>query len=874
MTAVCSTCPYCGVGCGVSISADADEAAERTIVGDAEHPSNQGKLCIKGTNLAATLVPEGRLTSPFVGSSRASWDAAIRAVAQGFKETVDRYGPDSVAFYLSGQLLTEDYYVANKLMKGYIGSANVDTNSRLCMSSAVVAHKRAFGEDVVPCDYDDLEKCDLVVLVGSNAAWAHPVLYQRIEARRMTGQLKVVVIDPRRTQTAEGADIFLQINPGSDVALFNGLLTYLHTHDCCDRDFVDKATDGFDAALVSAGRDAAGASSVCGVSCDDLRAFYQTFARSERTVTLFSQGVNQSVQGVDKGNAIINCHLATGRIGKPGSGPFSITGQPNAMGGREVGGLANQLAAHMDFDPVSVDRVGRFWGTDCVARKPGLKAVEMFDALHEGQIKAIWIMGTNPAASLPNLAAVRRGLRECPLVVMSDCIAETDTAQFADIRLPALGWGEKDGTVTNSERVVSRQRGFLSGPELARADWDVICAVAREMGFEDGFGYTHPSEIFAEHTALTAFENEGERCLNLSHLTTSDRAQYDALAPSRWPFGRKPFNDRQFSTKNRRAQFLPVEVKEPASLPEREGDLVMNTGRLRDQWHTMTRTGLVPQLFQRDWLPSLDIHPTDAQRLEIEDGDLVSVRNAQDEISLIAQFTDQVCPGQVFAPIHWTDQFSGQACVGTLVNPVVDPLSGQPESKHTIVQVTRVSVAEWVSVVAEDRRHTELMLESARVKFWARVPAENVSYLLLGLSEPNVAESLLSSDEIVTYRDKSLRRVLGRWHGEEVWLLHAGSDWRKLPGAQRLERLFDRDVPDWQKLSSFDGKSPDSSPLVCSCYEVSRDKIGDAITQGCRTIEELGQALKCGTNCGSCRPDVQTILNEYQHLRPGAASHG
>jgi assimilatory nitrate reductase catalytic subunit len=443
-----TTCPYCGVGCGIQARR---QGTAVTVSGDQAHPANFGRLCSKGSALGETLSLEGRLLYPEIHGQRVAWDQALDAVAEGLRAVIDRYGPEAVAFYVSGQLLTEDYYVANKLMKGFIGSGNIDTNSRLCMSSSVAGHKRAFGEDVVPGNYEDLEQADLVVLVGSNLAWCHPVLYQRIQKARQArdGRPKLVAIDPRRTATGDSAELHLALKPGTDTVLFNGLLVHLYQQDRLDIDFLEQHTEGFWGALRAAREVAPSIPAVahrCGLAEESVAEFYSLFARTAKTVTVYSQGVNQSSYGSDKVNTLINCHLATGRVGRPGTGPFSVTGQPNAMGGREVGGLANQLAAHMDFDPEEVDRVGRFWGSGRMARTPGLKAVDLFGAVGEGRIKAIWIMATNPVVSLPNADAVRAALQTCELVIVSDACADTDTIALAHIRLPALTWGEKDGT--------------------------------------------------------------------------------------------------------------------------------------------------------------------------------------------------------------------------------------------------------------------------------------------------------------------------------------------------------------------------------------------------------------------------------------------
>ncbi|RUV82523.1 nitrate reductase, partial [Mesorhizobium sp. M5C.F.Ca.IN.020.14.1.1] len=506
-----TTCPYCGVGCGVLAKVTAD--GEITVRGDPDHPANFGRLCSKGSALAETIDLDGRLLYPEIHGRRTGWDEALDLVASTFSQTIAEHGPDAVAFYVSGQLLTEDYYVANKLMKGFIGSANIDTNSRLCMASSVAGHRRAFGADTVPGSYEDLELADLIVLVGSNLGWCHPVLYQRVAAaREKRPEMKVALIDPRRTMTAGIADMHLAIAADGDVALFTGLLAYLGKNDALDRAYIAAHTTGFEGAIAASSLDLAGIAAATGLGEDELVRFYSLFAATAKTVTVYSQGVNQSSSGTDKVNAIINCHLATGRIGKPGTGPFSVTGQPNAMGGREVGGLANMLAAHMEIEnPEHRSRVQRFWSAPAIAEKPGLKAVEMFQAVADGRIRALWIMATNPVDSMPDADAVEAAIKACPFVVVSDVLAMTDTVRHAHVRLPAAAWGEKDGSVTNSERRISRQRAFLPVPGEARADWWIIAEVAKRMGIAEAFSYASPAAIFAEHAALSAFENHGAR---------------------------------------------------------------------------------------------------------------------------------------------------------------------------------------------------------------------------------------------------------------------------------------------------------------------------------------------------------------------------
>ncbi len=526
-----TTCPYCGVGCGVLATPDGNGGA--SISGDPEHPANFGRLCSKGSALGETVGLEGRLLHPMIRCDKGTmeqlaWSDALDHVANRLRHIVARDGAGAVAFYLSGQLLTEDYYVANKLMKGFIGSANVDTNSRLCMSSSVAGHKRAFGADTVPGCYEDLDQADLLVLTGSNAAWCHPVLFQRMLANKQKRGARIVVIDPRRTDTAGDADLFLGLKPGTDTALFAGLLVHLVDNGALDRDYVERYTSGLEEAVARA-RGMAGSIAATalatGLTERDVAEFFQMFRSTPRVVTLYSQGVNQSAQGTDKVNAILNCHLATGRIGKPGASPFSLTGQPNAMGGREVGGLSNQLAAHMGFTPPDIDRVRRFWNAPRIATHEGLKAIQMFEAIARGEIKALWVMGTNPIVSLPDADVVRAAMAKLELFVVSENVRSNDTVNSgAHVLLPALAWGEKSGTVTNSERRISRQRSFLPAPGEARPDWWIVSEVAKRLGFGAAFDYNSAADVFREHAGLSAFENGGSRDFDIGALTAlSDR---------------------------------------------------------------------------------------------------------------------------------------------------------------------------------------------------------------------------------------------------------------------------------------------------------------------------------------------------------------
>lgn len=663
---------------------------------------------------------------------RAGWDEALDRVAGGFASIIAEHGPDAVALYVSGQLLTEDYYVANKFMKGYVGSANIDTNSRLCMSSSVAGHKRAFGEDLVPGCYEDFELAEMIVLVGSNTAWCHPTLFQRIlRAKEARPSLRIVVIDPRRTATCESADIHLPVKPGTDVWLFNGLLSYLAKRGVADAAFVAAHTEGLDAALAAAHvdcSDPAQVARICRVDPARLLAFYEAFAATKNIVTAYSQGVNQSSSGTDKVNAIINCHLITGRIGQPGMGPFSLTGQPNAMGGREVGGLANMLAAHMDLDnPVQRAAVREFWNAPAIASKPGLKAVDLFRAVEEGTVKAVWVIATNPLVSLPDADQVRRALEKCELVVVSDIVGATDTTAWADVLLPALGWGEKDGTVTNSERCISRQRAFLPPPGEARADWWALCEVARRMGF-DGFGYDSAHAIFDEHARLSGWRNgedeAGRRVFDISGMSGMSRQAYDAMEPIQWPVLRPEegtrhlFADGRFAHATGRARFVATPPRLPMHAVDEDYPLALNTGRMRDQWHTMTRTGKSPRLAGHTPEPIVDLHPNDALLCGVREGELARVASRWGAMVARVTHSGGIARGSVFVPIHWSDQTASDARVGALVNPVVDPVSGEPEFKHTPVRVEPF-VVEWQAFVLS---RTALAVDG--VANWTRVQGD------------------------------------------------------------------------------------------------------------------------------------------------------
>ncbi|GLK67101.1 nitrate reductase [Hansschlegelia plantiphila] len=879
-----TTCPYCGVGCGVL--AQPDRMGGATIAGDPDHPSNFGRLCSKGSALGETLSLEGRLLHPAIDGARASWTDALDATAEGFRRVLDEHGPGAIAVYLSGQLLTEDYYAANKLFKGFLGSANVDTNSRLCMSSSVAGHKRAFGSDTVPGTYRDLETADLLVLVGSNAAWCHPVLYQRMLAAKVARGAKIVVIDPRRTATAEEADLHLPIEAGFDSALFCGLLVALAERGALNDGFIDSHTSNFTAALDRAREiapDVAATAAACGLNPTDVETFFDLFAATERVVTLYSQGVNQSAQGSDKVNAIVNVHLATGRIGREGMGPFSLTGQPNAMGGREVGGLSNQLAAHMGFDVESIEKVRRFWDAPRMARAEGLKAVDMFDAVERGEIRALWVMGTNPAVSLPRADAARAAMRNLEHFVVSENVASNDTlGAGAKIRLPAAAWGEKDGTVTNSERRISRQRAFLALPGQARPDWWIVTQVASRLGFAEAFDWRTPGEVFREHAALSAFENNGGRDFDIGALADLDTRDYDKLEPIQWPAktgaARKEtrfFAKGGFFTPDRRARFVAVEPITPAATPTRTFPYRLNTGRIRDQWHTMTRTGRSPRLASHIIEPFIEIHPADAAREGLVDGGFAKVSSSHGEAVLRVRVEPGARQGALFAPIHWTTETSSDGRVGALVHAFVDPQSGQPDAKATPAAVAPVAFARQGFALARGA-----LGEPPAQMWWAKAAAPKGAGLLFACDDAPALETLLPGlerdDEIVDFVDparKSYRAAIFR-DGVLEACLFVGAG-RQENAWTHLRTRLGQPLSEGQIRSLLLAGRPSdgaaSGPLVCACHGVPKGVIEGAVRSGCADATAVGAATRAGTNCGSCLPEIRRMLASMRALEPALA---
>jgi assimilatory nitrate reductase catalytic subunit len=862
---VLTTCPYCGVGCGVKATPGADSVA---IAGDDTHPANMGKLCVKGAALGETLGMANRLLTPMIGGQPAGWDTTLDLIAARFKDTIAKHGPDAVAFYVSGQLLTEDYYVANKLMKGFIGSANIDTNSRLCMASSVAGHRRAFGSDTVPGQYEDLELADLVVLTGSNLAWCHPVLYQRlVAAKAARPALQVVVIDPRRTATCDLADLHLPLAPGADATIFNLLLTHLSDHGHTDPAFLTNV-NGYDDALKIA-RLANPADT--GLSADALNRFLTLWAQSEKVVTVYSQGINQSDTGTDKVNAIINCHLATGRIGRPGMGPFSVTGQPNAMGGREVGGLANMLACHLEIEnPTHRAAVQAFWQSPTMAAKPGLKAVDMFRAVEQGQIKALWIIHTNPAVSMPEADLVARAIKACDFTVVSDITAQTDTACLAHVLLPATAWGEKDGTVTNSERMISRQRAFQPPRGSARPDWWQLAQVAQRMGFK-GFDWDGPAAIFREHAALSGVAGALGGDFDISEVGAVSDADYTAMTPFVWPrsagkTGGRFFGDGRFHTPDGRARMVPIAAAKPETHAFR-----LNTGRIRDQWHTMTRTGLSPRLSQHLAEPFLEIHPADATALGLQPATLASVTSPHGTAILRTLITDKVQPGHPFAPMHWTGETAPSGRIDAVVAAVTDPISGQPASKSTPVSIAPFN-ATWYgfAIATQNFAPTSPYWAKATLPHGTQaelasdtMPADWPAFAatLFGLHAPDIS---LSDPAKSIYRFAFLRE--GR--------LQAALFIAPTPVAlsrSHMAGLLTQPAKPTTLAGHPGTDQPDPGPTICACFTVGAYTIARAIAdQHLVTVTAIGHALRAGTNCGSCRPDIAALIARHAPLKEAA----
>ncbi|VTU23506.1 nitrate reductase [Variovorax sp. RA8] len=926
-----STCPYCGVGCGVII--ESDGAQITGVRGDPDHPANFGRLCTKGSTLhltaSAAVTRQTRLLQPMRRAERGAapeaigWDAALGTAVDKFAQVVREHGPDAVGFYVSGQLLTEDYYVFNKLAKGLIGTNNIDTNSRLCMSSAVAGYKKTLGADAPPACYDDFQHAQCLFITGSNTAWAHPILFRRIEdAKAANPAMKIIVADPRRTDTCEIADVHLALQPGTDVMLFHGMLHLMLWEGWTDAAYIAAHTSGFDE-LKRTVRDCTPerVAQVCGISKEDLLEAARLFATSAATLSLYCQGLNQSSSGTAKNAALINLHLATGQIGKPGAGPFSLTGQPNAMGGREVGGLANLLSAHRDLaNPAHRAEVAALWGVPLVPEKPGRTAVEMFQAAADGEIRALWIACTNPAQSMPDQATVRRALERCEFVVVQEAFSTTATCSFADLLLPATTWGEKDGTVTNSERRISRVRNAVARPGETRDDWAIAADFARRLEARLGrtdtlFPYVDAESVWNEH-------RESTRGRDLD-ITGMSYAMLDA-APRQWPLregesaGRaRLYEDGVFPTPDGRARFADVAYKPVAEPRDARHPFSLTTGRLRDQWHGMSRTGTLGRLFGHVPEPSVQMHPQDMARRQLREGELVHVTSRRGSIVLPVAGSTDIGLSQAFIAMHWGGEYlsgcssTGErlAGVNALTTPAFCPDSKQPELKHAAVKILKAELpwsllaVGWLPEDAALRVREALRALMPSFAFASCVPfgaggalqgggPERTGVLLRAAAYEAPPDELLARIEALFALDGAdSLRYADRKHGQRraARLVRDGEDARLeaflLAGDTRAEAWIKAILQDRLPAQAYGRqllKPGATAPTgiaargktICSCFGITQtaieERLADTPGSDGERLGALQGALKCGTNCGSCLPELKRMVRASPALASAA----
>ncbi len=921
-----STCPYCGVGCGVIVESRGEQITG--VRGDPDHPANFGRLCTKGSTLhltaSADVTRQTRLLQPMRRFERTgqpqpqSWDEALDFAATRLQQIIAQDGPDAVGFYISGQLLTEDYYVFNKLAKGLIGTNNIDSNSRLCMSSAVAGYKQTLGADAPPCCYEDIDSAQCIFIVGANPAFAHPVLFRRIEAAKQANpDLKIIVADPRRTDSCELADLFLPIQPGTDVLLFHGMLHIMLWEGCIQNDFIRDHTNGFDA-LKAAVRDATPdlVAQTCGISKQDLIEAARLFATSKAALSLYCQGLNQSSSGTAKNAALINLHLATAHIGKPGAGPFSLTGQPNAMGGREVGGMANLMSGHRDLaNDEHRAEVATLWGVPSVPQQAGKSAIEMFQAAADGQIKALWICCTNPAQSMPDQALVRRALERVELMIVQEAFGRTATCSYADLLLPAASWGEKEGTVTNSERRISRVRAAIPPPGQARPDWAIAVDLAKRLqpllptrtAMVDLFPYTRAESIWNEHR-----ESTRGRDLDITGLSYPLLEQN---GPQQWPMAEgaahgksRLYEDGNFPTSDGRARFVDTAFKPVVEPRDARYPFALNTGRLRDQWHGMSRTGTVGRLFGHVPEPSLLMHPQDlAQRL-IQDGDLVHVTSRRGSILVPVQASTEQAMGQVFLAMHWGQEYlSGQSSIGaplTGVNALTTsascPTSRQPELKHAAVKILKAELPwtllalAWMPAAAVLAAHASLRALMPAFAFASCVPFASPSalednfsardglLLRCAAAEAPPDDVLAQIEHILQLSGPGMLRYADARKGQRraMRLERVGTSTRLdaflLAGDTRAQAWIRSLLQDQLDASAYGRQlllpgvtaplalAPQSK-AVCSCFNVTQSRIASHLIQNdgsqAQRLASLQKALRCGTNCGSCLPEVKRLVH-------------
>lgn len=690
-------CSYCGVGCGITVNKDA--RGTLSVIGNEDYPVNQGMLCSKGKNLNYVVQDTtDRILYPEMRWSRnhplqqVTWNIAFKRAAAVFQSIIDKHGPNSVGFYVSGQCLTEEYYLANKLTKGFIGTNNIDTNSRLCMSSAVVGYKKTVGEDAVPISYEDIELADCFLIAGANPAWCHPILFRRLEKHKEENQnVKIIVIDPRKTQTCALADQHLQILPGTDVILFNAIARWLIERKKVDNAFIKRHTSNFEACRESAFQlTLKQAAEACGIVVEDIKKAAKTIGNAKKFISMWTMGLNQSVIGVDKNVSLLNISLLTGQIGKPGSGPFSLTGQPNAMGGREVGGMANLLAVHRDLGNADHRKeVQEFWGGKPIKKEAGLTATEMFNALDKGTLKAIWIICTNPVVSMPNARKVEAALKKANFVIVQDISHNSETTKYADLVLPAAGWLEKEGTMTNSERRISYLPKVIDAPGEALPDAEILWRFAQEMGYQ-GFDYTNASEVYDEYCLMTKGTNIDISGLSYERLKNEGSFQ--------WPVPHKThkgtprlFEDHNYFTSNGKAHFnAPKKIYNQSERTNSEYPLILNTGRVRDQWHTRTKTGKVKRLLTHISTPYLEMNKVDAFLTGLKDGDVAVVKSRRGSVQVKVKINFDIREKVVFLPMHWGKILNNDfSRANNITNDIVDPISKEPDFKYCAVNVKK-----------------------------------------------------------------------------------------------------------------------------------------------------------------------------------------
>jgi assimilatory nitrate reductase catalytic subunit len=895
-----SVCCYCGVGCGVIVQSAGDRILD--VRGDPDHPANFGRLCSKGNTLHLAAVRTGRATVPILRESRAvlpaptSWDYALEVAAERFAKIIQEHGPDAVAFYVSGQLLTEDYYVFNKLARALVGTNNIDSNSRLCMSSAVAAYKATLGSDAVPCSYEDIDLADLMLIAGSNTAYAHPVVFRRIEAaREKNPNLRLIVVDPRRTDTAASADLHLAIAPGSDALLYSAMLHVLLWEGLTDNSFIAAHTSGFSDLRAQLAEFTPGAvAAACGLKAEEIVTAARMFGTAKAPLSFWCQGLNQSIHGTANGAALIHLHLATGKIGQPGMGPFSLTGQPNAMGGRETGTMANLLPGHRNInDPADRAELAKLWNIPALPETPGKTAVELFDALADGSIKAVWIACTNPAQSLPDLTKVRTALTNAEFVVVQDAWGDTETAAFADLLLPAATWGEKDGTVTNSERRISRVRAAIAPPGEARADWRIARDFGRKLAAKVGaggtalFDFLSEEEVYADYVRTTV-----GRDLDIGGLS---HEALDRLGPTQWPCRENTgterlYTDHRFAFPDGKAKFIAIDTRLTAEAPDALHPFRLITGRLRDQWHGMSRTGRIPRLYSHEPEPRIQIHASDLHRRGWHEGQLMRVKSRRGEIVLPVAASDEVKPGQVFVAMHWGSRSLSHDGINALTIPAFDPVSKQPELKHAALRIEPAAlpwrmvvlrspglaadahekVIEWRARLAPllagfgyasltlDGRERPLV--ALRIALAEPLPAARIEQIARMLDMPETA--------CLNYRDPSrgiIKHALIEADDENerlTGILLAGEDaasgW--LRSALRDGVPID-ELRRWIFAPRAEPPVAAAAPrkVICNCLDVSEDQIKREIAAGANLMA-LQEKLKCGTSCGSCVPEIKRML--------------